>query len=264
MSGSAKKWKARVARYVLNHVQVTEEPEVTDPLSTDQPVHNAPAFNLPGAVVLLGGAMVAVHAVRSLLLGPETDYWVLNVFAFVPVFYHADASQLIAPMARFWSPFTHGLLHGDWTHLLVNLAWLAAFGTAVARRFGNVRFIVFMVLATGAGALAHYVFHQTGNAPVIGASGAVSACMGAAIRFAFGPGRSMGEATNAPALSLIQSLANRNITVFIVIWFALNWLFGAGIIPFGIDAQIAWEAHMGGFLFGWLGFSLFDRRALPT
>ena len=229
--------------------------------SDQQAQKNPPAFNLPGVVIVLAVAMVLIHFVRSQLLSLQTDYWVLNVFAFVPLFYAVDMSQLIEPGSRFWSPVTHGLLHGDWTHLIVNLVWLAAFGSAVARRFQNARFILFMILATAAGALAHYLFHPAGNVPVIGASGAVSACMGAAVRFAFMPGQSIAAATSAPALSLVQSLKNRNIMTFVGVWFALNWLFGSGVIPLEIDAQMAWEAHMGGFLFGWLGFGLFDRRS---
>ena len=208
---------------------------------------------------MLGGLIVLVHAIRTYLLDADANYWVLNVFAFVPVFYDVAAERLIQPLARYWSPVTHGFIHGDWTHLLVNMIWLAAFGSATARRFGVARFFVFMALATTAGAFAHYLFHGSSNVPVIGASGAVSACMGAAVRFAFTPGRPMSEVSSAPALSLIQSLGNRGIMTFVVIWFALNWLFGAGIIPLGVEGSIAWEAHMGGFLFGWLGFALFDK-----
>ena len=193
----------------------------------------------------------------------EWNYWVLNVFAFVPIFYHVDPAQLIQPLSVYWSPVTHGLLHGDWAHLVVNLVWLAAFGSAVARRLGSTRFIVFMILATASGAAAHYLFHQMGEAPVIGASGAVSACMGAAVRFAFSPGRSIEEAMQRPALSLVQSLANRNIMTFVAVWFGINFLVGSGIIPLFGDSQIAWEAHMGGFLFGWLTFSRFDPVRTP-
>ncbi|MEE9313765.1 MAG: rhomboid family intramembrane serine protease [Rhizobiaceae bacterium] len=222
---------------------------------------NPPAFNLPGIVLAIGAVLIVVHVVRTYLIGTQTEYWVLYGFSFIPMAYHVPVSELIVPLARFWSPFTYGLLHGDWTHLLVNLVWLSAFGSAVARRFGSARFLVFMLAGTAAGALAHYVFHPMGLAPVIGASGAVSACMGAAVRFAFTPGRPISEATNAPALSLIQSLANRSIMTFVVLWFVMNWLFGAGVVPLGVEAQIAWEAHMGGFLLGWLGFALFDKKS---
>jgi membrane associated rhomboid family serine protease len=50
--------------------------------------------------------------------------------------------------------------------------------------------------------------------------------------------------------------------LFIVIWFATNILFGAGLVPIlGEETSIAWEAHIGGFLVGLLLFPLFDRDA---
>ncbi len=219
---------------------------------------NPPAFNIPRAVLLVAAIMIVVHLVRTYIISPEDDYWVLAVFAFIPISYHLSLPELVEPLARFWSPLTHGFLHGDWTHLLVNMVWFAAFGSAVARRLGSFRFFIFMGLATMAGALAHYLFHSHGMAPVIGASGAVSACMGAAVRFAFTPGKPIDEAIRAPALSLLDSLKNRSIMTFVLFWFGLNFLFGAGVIPLGVEGQIAWEAHMGGFLFGWLGFAIFD------
>ncbi len=227
--------------------------------SSRRPSDNPPAFNVPGMVLLLGTMMIAVHAAITWLANDETYFWVLEVFAFVPITMTMPPSHLIEPLARFWSPFTHAFLHGDWTHLIVNLIWLMAFGSAVAKRLGAARFLIFMALASAAGAGAHYVFHMASNIPVIGASGAVSGCMGAAARFAFVPGRPVEQAATGPALSLIASLQNRGVMTFVVIWFGLNWLFGAGIIPMpGVEGSIAWEAHMGGFLFGLLAFSSFD------
>ncbi|MEP0944364.1 MAG: rhomboid family intramembrane serine protease [Rhizobiaceae bacterium] len=229
---------------------------MTEPQLAENP--NPPAFNIPRVVLLLASAMVLVHLIRTQLLTSDQDFWVLNVFAFVPIFYQVDPTRLVQPLSIYWSPVTHGFLHGDWTHLIVNLVWLTAFGSAVSRRLRAGRFLVFMILATASGATAHFLFHQMGNSPVIGASGAVSACMGAAVRFAFAPGQPIEIAIRRPAVSLLQSLKNRSIMTFVVIWFAFNFLAGSGIIPLGVDGQIAWEAHMGGFLFGWLGFALLD------
>ena len=122
--------------------------------------HNPPAFNIPRVVLLLGAAMVLVHGVRTQLLTLDQDFWVLNVFAFVPIFYQVDPARLMQPLSIYWSPVTHGFLHGDWTHLIVNLVWLAAFGSAVARRLRASRFLIFMLLSTAAGALAHFLFHM--------------------------------------------------------------------------------------------------------
>ena len=84
---------------------------------------NPPAFNIPQPVLLLVVAMVGVHLIRTQLIGPQADFWVLNTFALWPIFYHAQPEQLVAPLSIYWSPVPHGFLHGDWAHLLVNLVW---------------------------------------------------------------------------------------------------------------------------------------------
>ena len=44
------------------------------------------------------------------------------------------------------------------------------------------------------------------------------------------------------------------------VWIGLNLLFGATALSgiLGVAVQVAWEAHLGGFLFGLLVFGLFD------
>ncbi len=116
-----------------------------------------------------------------------------------------------------------------------------------------------MLLGAVGGAFAHWLTNMGSNVPMIGASAAVSAAMGAAIRFALAPGVPTAATVHRPALSLGASLANRGILTFVIVWFALNWLFGSGVLSVpGQDAGIAWQAHIGGFLVGWLGFGLLD------
>ena len=56
---------------------------------------NPPAFNIPHPVLLLVVAMVAVHLIRTQLIGPQADFWVLNTFAFWPIFYHAQHKKFL-------------------------------------------------------------------------------------------------------------------------------------------------------------------------
>ncbi|MGI9356973.1 MAG: rhomboid family intramembrane serine protease [Rhizobiaceae bacterium] len=218
--------------------------------------HNPPAFNVPPAILVLGAFLIAIHAVMT-WASDELYRNAMLLFSFIPITYTVPRSELLEPAALYWSPVTYAFLHGDWMHLGVNAIWLLAFGSAVARRFGNARFVIFMIVGALAGAGFHYYFHPASNIPVIGASAAISACMGAAIRFAIRPGGVTPDVVNTPALSLIESLKNRSIMIFVVIWFAINWVAGTGLLTPG-DAGIAWEAHMGGFLIGWLGFGVFD------
>jgi membrane associated rhomboid family serine protease len=222
------------------------------------------AINLPPVVLWLSVAFIAVHVARQ-FVSETTDEWVFLTFAFIPSRYGADVAFLPGgEAARFWSPVTYAFLHADWVHLFVNIIWMASFGGALARRFGSVRFLVLSLVSAVAGAGLHYVLHATDQALVIGASGAVSGMMAGTARFAFSPngplaGGRTAAAFGVPAEPLLSAFRNRRVVGFVVIWFAVNLLFGfAGGLVAGVSGPIAWEAHIGGFLAGLLCFPLLD------
>jgi membrane associated rhomboid family serine protease len=150
--------------------------------------------------------------------------------------------------------------------------WLLPFGSALARRFGGLRFFLFMAVTAAAGALAHLVTHEHAVAPMIGASASVSGAMAAAIRFAFAQGSFLSlrrgdadAAARVPALSLMAALRNGRVLGFLAVWFGVNIIFGLGSIAIGADgASVAWQAHIGGFLAGLMLFSLFDPVPRPA
>lgn len=241
------------------------------------PPRREPALNIPGVVTALIGLFAVIHLVRVYLLTADQDWSVVLLFSFIPVRYHALEAGIPFPgggAAEIWSPITYGLLHGDFMHLAVNSIWLAAFGSALAWRFGTVRFLIFTVVATVAGAAAHYLAHPTDFVPVVGASGAISGHMAAVARFMFQSGGPLVGTRNerrrapVPALPLGRIWRDRRVLAFLGVWFGLNLAFGLGAvgIPGQDGVQIAWEAHVGGFLFGLLAFSLFDPvpKTAPT
>ncbi|NDV88081.1 rhomboid family intramembrane serine protease [Aurantimonas aggregata] len=227
-----------------------------------------PAFNVPGIVLGLICVYIAVHAIRMFLLSPLDDSFVLVDFAFIPGCYQAVAEFCAyqRPGAGLWTPLTYSFLHGDWMHLGVNSVWLLAFGTPVARRLGAVRFLLFSGCGAVAGAAVFYLLNPEIVAPVIGASGVVSALMGGACRFAFGgAGGTMSPAIQAylPVVSIREALSNRTVLIFVAVFFGTNLLIGSAAGGFLGGGTVAWEAHLGGFAFGFLLFSVFDRRARP-
>ncbi len=230
-----------------------------------------PILNVPTIVVVLIVLLGGVHAVRELLLSPETDRLLVFTLAFVSARYGGGTLGLELPGgsgADIWSFFTYALLHADLMHLGFNSVWLLAFGTPVARRFGSWRFLAFFTVTVAAGALAHLVTHPGEYTPVIGASAAISGMMGAATRFVFQAGGPLdGWRTdpdnihNIPAAPLLVALRNPRVVAFLAVWFGMNLLFGVGSLSLtGEDVNVAWEAHVGGFLAGLLLFAAFDRK----
>jgi membrane associated rhomboid family serine protease len=171
-----------------------------------------PIFNVPGVVVMLVGAFIAVHGLRA-LLPAEQDQWLTAVLAFIPGRLAGLADELPGGRAATISQFvTHIFLHGDFAHLAVNSAWLLAFGSPVARRVGGVRFLLFFSLCGVAGALVYTAFAANTLSLMVGASGAISGLMGAAFRFLFqalrtGDTESLaGEKQQPPLMSLGATL----------------------------------------------------------
>lgn len=240
---------------------------------------NEKMFNLPDVIVALLGAMAAIQLFVA--VGPKQVVEPLfDSLAFIPLRLSLiidpgrvldavgqEAADTIAALpggglVAGLTPLTYALLHGGWTHFGINALTLSAFGAPVARRFGSWLFLLFFASCAVAGALTHFLIHPLDAAPVVGASAAISGTMAAIVRFTFTPGARLGEkiidGREGRAASLSQLGENRQAVFFLVVWFGANFFFGAFPEAAGSSEPIAWEAHLGGFLFGLLSFGAFD------
>jgi membrane associated rhomboid family serine protease len=156
------------------------------------------------------------------------------------------------------------LLHGDWTHLIVNSAWLLAVGSVLARRLGPVRLVGITLLSGIAGALAFLAVNPGLETPVVGASGAISGLMGAVFRLIFAAETPLERMLlrekpwAVPRLSLWATFTDRRSLGAIAAWVVINLVFAywlGGLLSAG---GIAWEAHIGGFFAGLFLFDAFD------
>ena len=245
---------------------------MAEPLPEGTPPHREPpAFNVPGPVLALLLLVVGVHVAVS-SFGWDMREQVLLWFALFPVRYSGGAIAEALPGglgAELWTPITYTFLHGGWEHLIVNSVWLLAFGSPIAQRFGAGRFLLFYFVCGVAGAFLHILLHSGSEIPVVGASAAISGLMGGAARFVFlaggplgalgGRGRGFAAAPRRRA-SIGAALRDRRTLIFVGVWIGLNFLFGATALSgaLGVAGQVAWEAHLGGFLMGLLIFGLFD------
>jgi membrane associated rhomboid family serine protease len=226
---------------------------------------NEPALNVPKVVVGVAALLAAVQFIRG-LLPDELDLQFLLALAFIPARYSGAALELPGGYLTAVTSFvTYMVVHAGWVHLLVNLLWMLAFGSAVARRMGSLDFLVFSVLCGIAGAFTHLMFHYGEMTPVVGASAAISGQMAGALRFFFQAPRLSRQRrpdfANAPLMSLRQTFSDKRMIAFLVFWVAINAYFGLSSIRIaGEEGGIAWEAHIGGFLCGLLLFGAFDRR----
>ena len=160
----------------------------------------------------------------------------------------ADVALVAPPLTLVTSMF----LHGGWAHLLGNMLYLWIFGNNVEDRFGHFRFLLFYLAAGLAAAAAQVLPDSRSLIPMVGASGAISGVLGAY----------MVLFPNARVLVFvpISFFMLHYVSAFwlLAIWFALQ-LLSAALQPTAAG-DIAWWAHVGGFIAGWL-IALPVRRA---
>jgi membrane associated rhomboid family serine protease len=221
-------------------------------------------FSVPSLVAWLLWLMVAIFLIQAVLperLSLRID-WAL---AFIPVRFTYGLENAVNPFEVMVPLFGHVFVHATVTHLLFNGLWLLVFGTGVARRFhvergagvdrfaNNILFVTFFMLCGLAGALAYYMGDRDATTLLVGASGAISGLMAGALLFALRP-----FALQGPEFGPLASMTARPVAIASAAYVGLNVLTGFGVGP-EAGMNIAWEAHIGGFVCGLVTFPLFDR-----
>ncbi|HVN71505.1 MAG TPA: rhomboid family intramembrane serine protease [Desulfomonilia bacterium] len=136
-----------------------------------------------------------------------------------------------------------GFIHTGYIHLIGNLIFLSVFGPPVEKNFGKIRFIIFYLAALFAAFYVHTIVHPQSSVPVVGASGAIAAVMGAYL--ILNPsGRIL---TIIPLILLLEIIEVPSI-IFILIWFILQGAYG--YLSIHSQSAVAWFSHIGGFLMG--------------
>lgn len=226
----------------------------------------SPMFNVPPVVLATLAILVSIHAARS-LLSEELDNWFVLAMAFIPARYDGYAEALPGgQVASATSFFSHALVHGHMAHLMLNSAWLLAFGGAVAHRIGALRFLAFALLCAAAGATTFLALNWGLLAPMVGASGAVAGLMAGTFRFLF-PALDRGglhllrtNPRSVRLMGLAEVWIDRRMVAVTLVWVGINALAAVGLGAPGAGGAIAWEAHIGGYFAGLLTFGLFELR----
>ncbi len=147
---------------------------------------------------------------------------------------------------RFENLFLHMFAHGGGMHLAMNMSVLASIGATLTSRLGSppmnwLRFFLVFLLSALAGAIFYLALHPMGEVPMIGASGGLYGLYGLLIRV---------PADDGPILPIRSTKIRRASWDFVKV---NAFLFGfLALIAWteGNAGGLAWESHLGGFLFG--------------
>jgi membrane associated rhomboid family serine protease len=157
-----------------------------------------------------------------------------------------------------WTPFlTNMFLHGGFLHIILNLWTLWIFGPALEDRLGPMRFTILYLAAGLTASVVHALFHASSMLPVLGASGAIAGVIAAyALRFPYAWVLVVVPILFIPLFFSIPAM------VFAGIWFLTQLIQGAGeLFTAFTGSGIAWWAHIGGFVAGWVLLALLDDGA---
>ncbi|HWK36765.1 rhomboid family intramembrane serine protease [Sphingomonas sp.] len=149
------------------------------------------------------------------------------------------AADLPGAVPVAFTPLSSALVHGGVLHLLSNIVMLIATGVVTERVIGSRGVLILYGVGAYAAAAAQWLADPSSPVPMIGASGAISAVVGAsALLF----GRSKARAFGPVPARVVHVLW------LLAAWSGLNLAFAFVLARAGIDVAVA--AHIGGFAAG--------------
>jgi membrane associated rhomboid family serine protease len=198
-------------------------------------------------------------AVNVLVFVYESSLNPIQLDAFIRTFGMVPAElSLLRPST--WLPLVSSMfLHGSWIHLITNVWTLFIFGDNVEDRMGSVRYLFFYFFSGVIATLTHAFLSSNIYAPTIGASGAIAAVLGA--YFLLYP---RARILTFVPIFIIPWLIEIPAFIYLGIWFFSQ--LSQGFLALGGAAGfsgIAWWAHIGGFVIGWLLARRYSRPSEP-
>lgn len=146
---------------------------------------------------------------------------------------------------------TYAFLHGDFWHLAGNMLFLWVFGDNVEDALGHVRYLIFYLLCAAAGALTHGLVNTASEAPLIGASGAISGVVAA--YFLLHP------KVRVWVLVLFRIPLPLPAFIPLALWIGQQFF----MLVADPESGVSWGAHVGGIIAGLILVVILRRRDVP-
>ena len=202
-------------------------------------------------------SLIVVNVVTWLITGlvaPETVTQAATVgLGYIPAvafdYAYLPPELWLVPDAATY--ITYAFLHGDFWHLASNMLFLWVFGDNVEDALGHVRYLIFYLLCAAGGAFFHGVLMQQSEAPLIGASGAISGVVAAYVI--------LHPRVRVWVLVLFRFPLPLPAFIPLLIWVGQQFL----MLVIDPDSGISWGAHVGGIITGTVLVLLLKRRDVP-
>jgi membrane associated rhomboid family serine protease len=213
------------------------------------PIRNAVPSRYPPVITwMLIGTNCLVFLFQS-SLSPDELELLLRQFALIPARYSEVAAGGIDLAAGDILPFFSMMfLHGGWLHLILNMWTLWLFGPTIEDRLGHSRYLAFYLVCGLAASITHVMFNPTSNIPALGASGAIAGILGCYMRLF-----PLSRVVVVVPILFIPLFFEVHAFVFIGLWFLVQILESTmALLQPSSTGDVAWWAHVGGFLAGFI------------
>jgi membrane associated rhomboid family serine protease len=199
-------------------------------------------------------ALIAINSIVFLIMAGQGGAVERLVFTYglVPARYSMpEMAAYFSTGQQAFAFLSFMFLHGGFWHLLGNMWTLYIFGDNVEDHLGPVRYLLFYILCGLASGLSHMLLNLQSPVPTIGASGAIAGVMGAYMIL-----HPHAKILTLIPIIIIPYFVEIPAFFFLGLWLLLQFLSAAGSQGAG---GIAWWAHIGGFIFGFLFLRLFQK-----
>lgn len=158
----------------------------------------------------------------------------------------------------YFTLFTSMFLHGGWMHLIGNMLFLWVFADNIEATIGSFQFVLFYLAGGLAAHAAHIYSDPASMIPTVGASGAISAVLGAYLV--------MFPSSRIKVLILIFFRTfYLSALIFLGLWIVQQLFSGfASLAETAQGGGTAWWAHIGGFAFGIVAGFIFRKMYHPV
>ena len=203
------------------------------------------------------GIMVICISVFLLmkLMPLETQRQLTYLYGMVPIRYSNPqwAAAFGLPQDRYLSFLTSLFLHGGWVHIIFNMWFIWIFANSIEDRMGHIRFLFFYLICGLIATFAQWYFDKEMIIPVVGASGAIAGVLGAYF-FLYPYSRVViwFPLFFLPIFFELPAISFLGFWVIMQIYKATTALVFEGVV-----ADVAWWAHIGGFVAGGFLYPLF-------
>jgi membrane associated rhomboid family serine protease len=229
------------------------------PLRDANPTRRLPVVTI-GLIVAC--FIVFAYELGTLATGEDALDALVTMWGVVPANITADVASGELFNATTLTLITSQFLHGGWLHLLGNMLFLWIFGNNVEDRLGRVGFLLFYLAGGVVAALTQVAIRPESDVPMIGASGAIAAVLGAYLVLF-----PRARITSLVFLGFFYQLIDVPAVIVLAFWFVLQLIDGLASLGIGgVGAGVAFFAHIGGFVFGVVVASLIaaiGRRRAP-